>query len=65
MRVLDGSFAMVSLIGFIISVIFTSSGRVGELGSFGFKLGFAITLFFTIAVIASMVSIYPKDELRK
>jgi uncharacterized membrane protein len=63
MRILDGTFALISLLGFILSVIFTASGRVGELGSFGFKLGFTLTFFFTISVIASMVSIYPKDEL--
>lgn len=59
MKVLNGAFTVVSLIGFMGSVIFLASGSFGELGTFGFKVGFALVILFTILVVAAMASIFP------
>ncbi|MFT4326964.1 MAG: hypothetical protein ACMXYK_05670 [Candidatus Woesearchaeota archaeon] len=59
---LDTTFTTVSLLGFMVSVIFTASGTFGELGTWGFQVGFALTVLFTLLVISSMVSLYP-DEI--
>jgi hypothetical protein len=52
----------VVLLVFIVSVIFTASGRFGLLGSWGFKVGFALTFFFTLLIIIAMVSMLPGDD---
>ena len=60
----NNTFTIVALIGFMVSVIFTANGTFGELGSFGFQIGFALTVLFTILIIAALVSIFPKEELK-
>jgi hypothetical protein len=64
---LSGPFTIVSILGFLISVTFTVSGRfnqwflwAGE--NAGNTWGFLFTLFFLMLLIASMVSITPKGE---
>ncbi|RME78137.1 hypothetical protein D6774_02110 [Candidatus Woesearchaeota archaeon] len=47
---LPGSFMAISIIGFIISWIYSLSGRFSE--TWGFTLGFVFTLMF----IASLIS---------
>ena len=64
---LSGSFTIVSIVGFLISITFTASGRFGEWFSWagenaGNTWGFLFTLFFLIMFIASFVSITPKGD---
>ncbi len=64
---LSGSFTIVSILGFLISVTYTFSGRFeqwfGGLGeNSGYTWGFLFTLFFLIMFIASVISISPKGD---
>lgn len=63
------NMAIVSLMGFIISAVYTSYGkfqetfppeRFGE--NFGLSLGFAFTLVFLMIFIASFASAIPSES---
>jgi hypothetical protein len=64
---IDGTFTIISLVGFMISAMFTISGRferafawAGE--NAGLTWGFTFTLFFLLMFIAAMASITPKGK---
>jgi len=47
---LSSSFMLVSMLGFMVSIVYTSSGKLDE--TWGFTLG----LFFSLMFIASVLS---------
>jgi hypothetical protein len=64
---LSSHFTIVSILGFLISSVFTVSGRftqwfmwAGE--NAGNTWGFLFTLFFLMMLIASIISITPKGD---
>lgn len=66
---LSGGFMITSILGFLISITFTFSGRFeewfGGLGeNAGNTWGFLFTLFFLMLFISSVISVTPRgDEL--
>jgi len=72
--VLPPSLMITSIVGFVISAIYTASGQFdkwfaplaannpGIFENFGVSLGFACCLAFILMFIASMVSITPTDK---
>lgn len=65
--ILPPSMMVMSIIGFIISAVYTISGGFDRLfhswgENVGASLGFSFCLVFVIMFIASMVSITPSDE---
>lgn len=66
-EILKPTGMVVGIIGFIISAVYTASGRFGEIFSslgenFGISIGFAFCLFFLIMAISSIVSITPGEK---
>ncbi|MBN2458292.1 hypothetical protein JXB31_04140 [Candidatus Woesearchaeota archaeon] len=58
---------VIGIIGFIISAVYTASGRFNEIFSglgkdFGLSIGFSFSLVFLIMTIAAIVSITPSSE---
>jgi len=68
--ILPPSLMVTSIIGFIISAIYTSMGQFTEWfgntavwgENFGVSLGFSFCLVFILMFIASMISITPTDK---
>ena len=65
--ILPPTLMVMSIIGFIISGVYTVSGKFDTLfkswgENVGASLGFAFCLVFVIMFIASMVSLTPSDE---
>ncbi|MEM4756200.1 MAG: hypothetical protein QW594_03640 [Candidatus Woesearchaeota archaeon] len=65
---LSGTFMIVSIIGFVVSVFFTLSGRFNVWFSFlgpdqGYAWGTAFMLAFLFMFIASVVSITPPSDI--
>ena len=60
---LPGTFMVSGLVGFVISVIYTASGRF-ELwfGDLGLSLGVAFMIVFMVMFIAALFSITPGSE---
>ncbi len=54
MEPLPATFTLIGLLGFIITTVFTVSGRIEA------SWGFAFDLVFALMFIASMISIFPK-----
>lgn len=64
---LSGTFTIISILGFLISITFTISGRFNQWFMWagenaGNTWGFAFTLFFLLMFLASMTSINPKGD---
>jgi hypothetical protein len=64
---MSGPFTIVSILGFLISAMFTISGRFNQWFMWagenaGNTWGFLFTLFFLMLLIASIISITPKGD---
>jgi hypothetical protein len=70
-EILKPSTMVIGIIGFVISAVYTASGRFTELFSglgenFGLSIGFSFCLVFLLMFIASVISITPSSsELRE
>lgn len=69
--ILPPSFMITSIIGFIISAVYTASGKFESFflqfdnqifQNFGNSLGFAFCLTFILMFIASVISFTPSDK---
>jgi len=65
--ILPPSMMITSIIGFIISAVYTASGTFDRVfaswgENVGLSLGFAFCFTFVIMFVASMISITPTDE---
>lgn len=66
--VLPPSMMVISIIGFIISAVYTASGSINDVfppswgENFGISLGFAFCLVFVLMFVASVISMTPTDE---
>jgi hypothetical protein len=66
-EILKPSTMIISIIGFVISAVYTASGRFTNLfnsfgENFGISIGFAFCLVFLLMFIASVVSITPSGK---
>jgi hypothetical protein len=66
-EILRPSTMVISIIGFIISAVYTASGRFAEMfrglgENFGVSVGFSSCLVFLLMFIASVISITPSGK---
>ena len=66
-RPVSGGFMVVSIVGFLISVTYTFSGRFNKWFAWsgenaGYTWGFLFILFFLLMFIAAVVSMTPKGD---
>ena len=60
---LPGTFLVSGLIGFVVSVIYTASGRFERwFGDMGLSLGVAFMIVFMLMFIAALFSIAPSSR---
>jgi hypothetical protein len=66
-EILKPSTMVISIIGFMISAVYTASGKFTDIfislgENFGISIGFAFCLVFLLMFIASVVSITPSSK---